>query len=40
MIVKLCERFHCLPSEVRAEGADLIRMTRLVDLARSLGAGS
>lgn len=39
MVLTLCDRFHKLPSEIRAEGADLIRMVRLVDYARGVTGG-
>lgn len=39
MILSLCDRFHKLPSEVLKEGADLIRMVRLVDYARAVAGG-
>lgn len=39
MILELCDRWGKLPSEVRAEGADVFRMTRLVDYARGVTAG-
>jgi hypothetical protein len=34
VIVNLCERFHCLPSQLAQEDASLIRLIRIVDEAR------
>jgi hypothetical protein len=34
LVVGLCERFHCLPSQLLAEDAGLLRMVHLVELAR------
>ena len=33
MIIGLCQRFHCLPSQLLAEPADLLRMVEIFDLA-------
>jgi hypothetical protein len=32
MIVGLCERFGCLPSQLRAEDASLLRLLAIVQL--------
>lgn len=37
MIVGLCERFGCLPSQLRAEDAGLLRLVRIVDLGTPRG---
>lgn len=34
MVVGLCERFHCLPSQLYAEDVSLLRMLRVLDAAR------
>jgi len=34
MIVGLCERFKCLPSQLMQEDTNLLRMVRMVDLAK------
>lgn len=34
--MELCREFGCLPSQIRAEGADVIRMMRLVDYAKGV----
>jgi hypothetical protein len=34
MILALCGRFGCLPSQVKAEDASLLRMLRIEALAR------
>lgn len=39
MIVTLCERFHCLPSQLYAEDAEFIRQVRLTDTAREIERG-
>jgi hypothetical protein len=31
-VLALCERFHCLPSQLYAEDPELLRMLRIVDL--------
>ncbi len=33
MILSLCDRFHCLPSQLGQEDADLLRLIRLEALA-------
>lgn len=40
MILALCDRFHCLPSAVRAEDASLLRLVRLEALGRRDGEAS
>jgi hypothetical protein len=35
MIVELCERFHCTPSQLMEEDAEIIQMVRLADLYRA-----
>lgn len=34
MILGLCRQFHCLPSQVYAEDAELLRMLRIEAMAR------
>lgn len=34
MIVGLCDRFHCLPSQLLEEDAELLRLVRIVDIAK------
>lgn len=33
LVLGLCERFHCLPSEVLAEGTDMLRLLTIEKLA-------
>lgn len=32
-MLRICERFHCLPSQLMAEDAGLLRLLRLEELA-------
>lgn len=32
MILSLCDRFRKLPSEIYAEGAELLKMIKIVDM--------
>jgi hypothetical protein len=34
MILALCDRFHCLPSAVLAEDADVLRLLKIEFLGR------
>lgn len=34
LILGLCDRFSCLPSQVRAEGASVLRLVQIEALAR------
>lgn len=36
MVVTLCERFSCLPSQLMAEDAQFIRMVRMTDREREV----
>ena len=31
-IIGLCDRFHCLPSQLENESAELLRMLRIIEL--------
>jgi hypothetical protein len=33
-VVNLCERFHCLPSQLYAEGADFLQMLAMEAMTR------
>lgn len=37
MIVGLCERFHCLPSQLLAEDVSFLKMLKTVNIARPEG---
>lgn len=41
MILGLCERFRCLPSQVLAEDASLLRLLKIAELGHreEVGAG-
>jgi hypothetical protein len=34
MVIGLCERFHCLPSQLEKEDTSLVRMLKIVAAAR------
>lgn len=35
MVIGLCERFHCLPSQILAEDSEFIRMIKIVERGRA-----
>ncbi len=34
MVIDLCDRFHCLPSQVYAEDMEVIRLLQIVEMGR------
>jgi hypothetical protein len=41
LVIKLCERFHCLPGEggLLDQDAEFLRMLRIIELAEREGGG-
>lgn len=39
-LVGMCERFHCLPSQLAAEDAEFMRQVSMVDMMRPDDDGS
>lgn len=40
MIISLCDRFHCLPSALRAEDAYLLQALAIVERAKRVEGGT